>query len=223
MDATIRLLLADAHTLLRSALAEFLDRQPRFAVVGQTASTVQVVQLALDRQPNVVISDVRLADGSGIEATGQIRARLPQVEVLILTASEDKEDLLDALGAGAKVYLLKNVEAAQLVQAIETVHEGGLIISPGVARHLLRELAGSALSPLRAAATGVEPTEVALTAREWEIFNLIREGKSNREIRQALSISESTVKSHLHRVLSKLHLASRTQVAIYAERLNHAL
>lgn len=216
LDVPIRLLLADDSRLLRTALANFLDQQPRVSVVGEIGSIEGTYELTEQLQPDIVLLEIRQATGNGIEVTARIRARLPHVEVLVLTDSECPDDALHALRAGAKGYLLKSVSVGQVVQAIETVHQGGVIISPEVAGYLQRELTRI---PARAAATQALVSETVLTEREWEVLELIRRGHSNREIGRILCISESTVKSHLHRMLGKLHLTSRTQMALYAQRL----
>lgn len=215
MSAATRILVVDDHVVLREALAEFLDRQAHLAVIGQAATGADAIYLCEVERPDVLLIDIGLPDGNGIDVTRYLREKFPDLAVLILSVSDDDRDVLRALQAGARGYLLKSVAADFLLLAIEAVRWGAVILAPELAGGLALTINPSPLDrPVEEAALG----ETVLTKRESEILGLLREGHSNREIGRILSISESTVKSHVHRLLGKLHASSRTQAAVLAAR-----
>jgi DNA-binding NarL/FixJ family response regulator len=207
---TIKLLLADDHAMVRRGLQVFLSTQTDIKLIGEAATGQETLEQVTLLQPDVVLMDINMPGMSGIEATKQIKLSHPGVKVIILTSFSDQEHALPAIRAGAKGYLLKDIEPEDLVRAIINVHNGKVELHPDVAGQLMSQYA-DADSP-----QSVDHGISELTARETDVLRLIASGKSNRDIAKELFISEKTVKSHVSHVLSKLGMADRTQAAIYA-------
>jgi two-component system NarL family response regulator len=210
----IRLLLADDHGLFREGLRRLLADHPRLTVVGEAADAQEVLRRARRLQPDIVLMDVHMP-GGGIEATRAIRAELPDVQVLILTVSESEEDLMAAVRAGAKGYILKTADFDQLLRSIDTVAAGQPAFNREMTNKLLSQLSSldSAAPPRRRGDTRRE-----LSERELEILRFIAQGASNRQIANQLYLSENTVRTHLAHILEKLRLQNRVQAAAYALR-----
>jgi DNA-binding NarL/FixJ family response regulator len=204
----LRILIADDHALFRRGLDRLIGSEPGFEVVGHAASGAEAVAQALELLPDLILMDVSMPDLSGIEATRQIKDRTPAVRILMLTASDDDGDLLQALKSGAQGYLLKKVDPRDLFSTIRGVMRGELSISPGMAGQLLDELAR--LSQPRRAQD--------LSPREREVLALVVEGKTNKEIAALLSVAENTAKNHLKSILEKLGVENRVQAASLAIR-----
>jgi DNA-binding NarL/FixJ family response regulator len=202
----IQVLIADDHTILRQGLRRILAEDAALTVVGEAITGEEAVARALELLPDVVLMDVNLPQFSGIEAARRIRAARPEIRVLMLTVSDKDQDLIDALKAGARGYLLKSAEAREVTEAIQRVHAGEAILPPALAARVLDELASPPPSPGK------------LTPRETEVLQLVAEGLGNKEIAATLSISENTVKTHVRHILDKLGLRSRTEAAAYAMR-----
>ncbi len=205
-ERPLRLLVVDDHEVVRQGLVALLDRRPGFEVVAQ-AGTVQEALVQSNRyQPDVVIMDVRLPDGSGIEAGREIRAARPQTRVVMLTSYPDEAAVLSAIIAGASGYLLKAIRARDLVSAIEAVGHGASLLDPAVTEKVLERV--------RASARGGAKDELGdLTQQERKILLLVAEGKTNKEIASEVFLSDKTVKNYVSSILSKLHLQRRTQAA----------
>jgi DNA-binding NarL/FixJ family response regulator len=208
---TIRVFLVDDHTVVRRGMRAFLDMLPDIQVIGEAADGQAAVdELAVldkaDQLPDVVVMDLLMPRLDGVAATSAIRQRHPGVQVVALTSFSEAERVHAALEAGAAGYLLKDAEADELAAAIRAAHDGEVHLDPVVARKLTQLL----VAP--------ERTATALTAREREVLALVARGRSNREIADALVISERTARTHVSNVLSKLDLASRTQAALWAIR-----
>jgi len=201
----IRVLIADDHTILREGLRRILRENPVLTVVGEATTGEEAVSLALELSPDVVLMDVTMPHMSGIEATRRIRLVRPETRILMLTVSDKDEDLLSALKAGARGYLLKSAEAREVMDALQRVHAGEAILPPALIGRVLDELA-----------TPTPTAQEALSPRETEVLELVAEGLANKEIAAALSISENTVKTHVRHILDKLGLRSRTEAATYA-------
>ena len=224
----IRVLLVDDQALLRESFRRLLELQgQRLRVVGTAGDGLDAVatveRLARARQtPHVVLMDVRMPRLDGVEATRQIQARWPEVRVMMLTTFDDEEYIVEGLRAGATGYLLKDTSADQLVQAIESVHRGESPLQPSVAAKLVArftrapEVADPAASSASAGSQHATGSADELTEREREIVRLLARGDSNREIGEALFITEGTVKNHVSNILSKLALRDRTQAALWA-------
>ena len=218
----IRLVIADDHALFRDGLRSLLEAgrpamapgEPPIAieVVGEARNGAEAIALARSLRPDVVLMDLMMPVTSGLEATRAIAAELPDVRVVVLTASEDDADLFEAVKSGAQGYLSKNLEASSLFASLAQVVAGEPAFSPLLARKVLGEFARQASSP--------PPEEIQpLTEREREVLELLVRGvTSNRELAERLTVSENTVKYHLRNILDKLHLQNRAQVIAYALR-----
>ncbi len=206
-----RLLLVDDAVLFRESLVNLLRQEPDLAVVGQAGSVAEAIQVARAVQPDIILMDFSLPDGTGLDATVTILAERPETKIVFLTVHEDDERLFGAVRAGARGYVYKNAHAVDLVQTLQGVARGEAGLSRALARRILDEFART---PAAAAAEANEHPE--LTVREGEIIRELAHGQSNKEIAARLVISENTVKNHVRNVLTKLHLRSRREVAKYA-------
>jgi DNA-binding NarL/FixJ family response regulator len=206
----IRVLIADDHTLFRQGLISLLSAEPDIEVVGEAANGERAVELTHRLRPDVVLMDIHMRGGlSGVEATRHIVAGHPDTRVVILTVSDQDEDLFEAVRAGAQGYLLKDVDADDLVDAIYRAHAGEAMLSPAVAARLM--------AGFREADRRVMPDiKSVLTERELEVLRHMAVGATNREIAEALVISEHTVKSHVRHILEKLGVENRAQAAALA-------
>jgi DNA-binding NarL/FixJ family response regulator len=203
----VRILVVDDHEVVRLGLVTLLGRQPGYAVVGEAAGAVEAVEKARVYKPDIVVMDVRMPDGSGIEACRQIRAELPGIRVIMLTSYADDEAVITAVMAGASGYVLKQVGSGDLLRAIETVRTGGTLLDP--------QLTLKVLDRMRAEANRApEP----LTEQERNILTLIGEGKTNKDIAHQLYLSEGTVRNYVSSILAKLGFTNRSQAAAYAAR-----
>lgn len=211
MNRNIRILLVDDHTLFRSGICSLLQKQEGFEVVGEAGDGLEGAKRAKALQPDVVLLDLHMRGTSGLEAVRLISEEVPTARVLMLTVSEDAEDLLEALRSGAAGYLLKNIETEVLVDAVRRTAAGEPIISPQMTSKLIQELR----NPTRPVA--VVPSEHdKLSPRERDILGYLTRGESNKEIARHLDLAESTVKIHVQSILKKLQCASRVQAAVYA-------
>nr|WP_062341122.1 response regulator transcription factor [Herbidospora sakaeratensis] len=208
---TIRVLIADDQAMVREGFSILLGVQPGIEVVGTAVDGADAVAKAAELAPDVIIMDVRMPGMNGIEATREITRTLP-ARVLILTTFDLDEYVYEALRAGASGFLLKDASGGQLAEAIRVVAAGDALLAPGVTRRLISQFArqGGVAVP--------EVTEriAGLTERETEVLVLVARGLSNTEIAAAIHVAEQTVKSHVGRILSKLHLRDRTQAAVFA-------
>jgi DNA-binding NarL/FixJ family response regulator len=226
MSETIGILVADDHEVVRAGFAALLDTQPDFTVLGTASDGGEVVRACRELWPDVVLMDVRMPGTDGIEATRQLIGEAgaidcstaPAPKVLILTTFDLDEYVFDALRAGASGFLLKDVTAERLFEAVRVVAAGEALLAPAVTRRLISEFAR--LRPNHGAAglaAGGRPGALAaLTPRETEVLRLVAEGLSNTEIAVRLVVTEETVKSHVSRILSKLRLRDRTQAVVVA-------
>jgi NarL family two-component system response regulator LiaR len=206
----MRILLADDHALFRDGVASLLAAWGH-EVVGAAADGEEAVVLAEALRPDLLLMDVRMPGVGGVEATRRLASALPDMPIVMLTVSEDEADLFAAIKAGARGYLLKNLEAAQLRSMIDRVSRGEAAITPATAARIIAELNRPGPGPAR-------PDPDRLTDRELDVLRLVTEGLRNKEIAARLSISENTVKFHLKNILEKLHAESRTAVAALAVR-----
>jgi DNA-binding NarL/FixJ family response regulator len=209
----IGIVVADDHEVVRAGFAALLDTQPDFTVLGTAADGAQAVAACRELRPDVVLMDVRMPGTDGIEATRQLAAGDPAPKVLILTTFDLDEYVFDALRAGASGFLLKDVTAEHLFEAVRVVAAGDALLAPAVTRRLISEFARIR----RPAPAAAAPAALAaLTPRETEVLRLVAEGLSNPEIASRLVVTEETVKTHVSRVLAKIGLRDRTQAVVAA-------
>jgi two-component system, NarL family, response regulator DevR len=204
------LLVVDDHEVVRQGLVALLDRRTGFQVVAEAGTVAEALEQARRFQPDLVVMDVRLPDGSGIEACREIRSELPNTRVVMLTSYPDEDAVLAAIVAGASGYLLKQVRARDLVAALETVADGGSLLDPAVT--------GKVLERMRRIATDDDEL-AALTKQERKILALVAEGKTNKEIAAEVFLSDKTVKNYVSSILAKLNLERRAQAAAYVARM----
>lgn len=207
----IRILIADDHEVVRIGLAALLDAQEGFSVVAQAASGDEAVVQAREHRPDVVVMDIRMPNGSGIDACRTITTDLPGTPVVMLTSHADSEALFDAIDAGASGYVLKRVGSSELVGAVRTVAGGGSLLDPAVTRRVLDRIR----SANRQEEAGAF---VELTEQERRVLAHLADGASNREIAARMGLAEKTVRNYVSSILSKLELESRAQAAGYAIR-----
>ncbi|MFI5200006.1 MAG: response regulator [Candidatus Limnocylindrales bacterium] len=207
------LLIVDDHEVVRQGLVALLGRRPEFNVVGEAGTVAEAIAAARRFRPDLVIMDVRLPDGSGVEACREIRAELPDTRVVMLTSYPDEDAVLSAIIAGASGYLLKQVRARDLVSALEAVGRGESLLDPAVT--------GRVLERVRKIATADQPDELAqLTSQEQKILLLVAEGKTNKEIAGEVFLSDKTVKNYVSSILGKLNLERRAQAAAYMAKVH---
>ncbi|SOY64823.1 response regulator [Cupriavidus taiwanensis] len=208
---TIRILLIDDHTLFRSGIRALLQRQADFEIVDEASDGVEGIKRAKQHRPDVILLDLNMPGLSGLEALQLLVEDLPQTAVIVLTVSEEAEELAAALRGGARGYLIKNIETEALIAGIRRAAAGEPVISDSMTAKLVAQF--------RAPVPAVAPRQddaPRLTAREREIVQGLARGESNKEIARDLGVAESTVKIHVQNILKKLNLASRVQVAVYA-------
>ncbi|HET9077523.1 MAG TPA: response regulator transcription factor [Acidimicrobiales bacterium] len=214
VDQVIRVLIADDQALFRRGLLVVLATEDDIDVVAEAEDGAEAVAKAEDLAPDVVLMDVRMPRVNGIEAARRIRDLLPSTKILMLTVSDEEDDLYEAIKAGANGYLLKEISVEEVASAIHAVMQGQSLISPSMASKLLNEF--NALA--RMAAEREQLPAPVLTTRELEVLKLVARGMSNKDVADALYISENTVKNHVRNILEKLHLHSRMEAVMYAVR-----
>jgi len=210
MSDKITVLLVDDHAVVRQGVRMFLDTQADLSVVGEASSGEDAVDLAVQHVPDVVLMDLIMPDMDGVEATRRVKQVSPRSQVVVLTSYHEDEHIFPALKAGALSYVLKDLSAEELAEAVRKAAVGEAVLHPRVAARVIKELQGKredALNPF---------TE--LSERELEVLKLIADGMSNAEMAAKLVLSEKTIKGHVSNILSKLHLVDRTQAAVYAWR-----
>ena len=210
MTSQIRVLIVDDHEVVREGLRALLRRRPELAVVGEADSVAAAVAEARRTDPDVVIMDVRLPDGSGVEACREIRARRPETKVIMLTSYADDEAVFASIMAGATGYLLKQTRTQTLVEAIDRAMRGESLLDPAVTQRVLEQV--------RAGAGSKDDELSLLSEQERKILDLIAEGKTNKEIAREVYLSDKTVKNYVSSILSKLNLHRRSEAAAFIAR-----
>jgi two-component system, NarL family, response regulator LiaR len=208
MNEPITLLLVDDHRVVRLGLKTYFDTLPDIQVIGEASNGKEAVEWVMQYAPDVVLMDLYMPDMDGVEATRKVKAHSPRTQVIMLTSYHDDEHIFPAIRAGALSYVLKDIDPDELADAVRRAHAGEAVLHPRVAARMVQEISGTrrdAVNPFH-----------ELTERELQVLRLIANGKNNREIAEELVISDKTVKSHITNILSKLHLADRTQAAVYA-------
>lgn len=209
MTATTRIVVVDDHPVVREGLRSFLGSRDGLAVVGEAGDVAGAIAVAAEQRPDVVLLDLVMPGGGGVAALPQLLALSPSPKVIVLTSFGADDQALAAVRAGASGWLAKDVPPAELESAIRTVARGGSVLDPAVASRVLAEVA----TP-----SGSDPGLDQLTMREREVLALLGRGLSNRELAAELFVAEKTVKTHVSSILAKLHLADRTQAALFAVR-----
>lgn len=209
MSQPIRVFLADDHPIVRRGICDLLETEPGIEIVGQATNGREAVEGAEALEPDVILMDLVMPIMDGIQAIRQIKAKRPQSRILVLTSFATDDKVFPAIKAGALGYLIKDTGPDDLLRAIRQVHQGQASLHPTIAQKVLTEISAPSQAP---------PSSEPLTNREMEVLQLIAHGLSNQEIAETLVISVATVYTHVSNILSKLHLASRTQAALYALR-----
>lgn len=209
MNEMIRILIADDYPLVRDSLRALIETEPGMEVVGEAADGIEAVFKTRSLHPDVILLDLVMPRQDGIEAIGQIKRENPEARILVLTSFAEDDKVFPAIKTGAQGYLLKDSSPQQLLEAIRDVYRGQSSLHPTIARRLINELQRPPDLP---------PTKEPLSEREMEILRLVARGLTNQEIAEELVISERTVRTHVSHILEKLHLANRTQAALYAHR-----
>lgn len=212
MSAHIRVLVVDDQTLVRRGLAELLAGVPDITVVGEAADGEEALRLARELSPDVILLDVRMPEMSGLEVLSELRAKSVASHALMLTTFDDDDALLESVRRGAKGYLLKDATLDELAQAIRTVAAGGTYVRPVVTSRVLQGL--RQITPASAPPPTPDTTDPGLTPRETDILRLMAGGYSNREIADALGLTEGTVKNHVSSVLNKMGVRDRTRAVL---------
>ena len=210
MADQISVLIADDHTIVRSGVRMLLEAEPDIKVVGEALNGIEALELTESLQPDVVLMDITMPELDGLEATRQLKERFPQINVLVLTMHRSDEYFFEMLKAGASGYILKGAKTSELINAVHIVHRGEIFLYPSMTQKLVQGY-------LQLADWDTE-TEPSLSPREKEIFQLLAEGYSNKEIADELVISPSTVHSHRGNLMDKLGLNNRRELIQYARR-----
>ncbi len=204
------MLVVDDHLLSRRGIVSILDEAEGFEVVAEAGDGEEALEMARRHRPDLVLMDVQMPRVNGIEATRRLKAELPSVRVVMLSVSDDVQDFFEAIKAGAQGYLLKNMQPETWVEYLTSVVRGETPVSRPLAARILREFAASAAAE--------DAEDLGLTVREREVLELVAQGLSNREVAERLYLAEPTVKNHLSRIMEKLHLRNRTELAAFALR-----
>jgi DNA-binding NarL/FixJ family response regulator len=213
MNTKQRILLVDDHEVVRLGLKALLERQSNFEVIGEAGTARDAVELADTLSPDVIVMDIRLPGGSGIEACQEITSKHPDAKVIMLTSYAEDEMLFSAIRAGAAGYVLKQINGEDLVKAIQAVGRGEALLDPAVTQRIFQEVRKAAREEEASAFS-------ALTQQEKHVLLLVSEGKTNREIAKALFLGEGTVRNYVSSILSKLGVSNRAEAAAYAVEHN---
>ncbi len=205
----MKIMVVDDHVLVRDGIVSLLNAEG-FDVVGEASNGLEAVERARELRPDLILMDITMPGVSGLEATRLIKTEMPQVTVVIVTVSDDEQDLLEAIKSGARGYLLKDLEPVEFFDSLRAIERGEAVIPRRLASHILEEFRALALQG------AAEHLEETLTSREKEVLRLVAGGSTNKEVAETLCLSENTIKFHMRKILDKLHLRNRAQVAAWA-------
>jgi DNA-binding NarL/FixJ family response regulator len=208
MEDNIRIIIVDDHPLFREGVAHTLNNEPDLCIVGQAENGEDAIKMVSDLLPDIVLLDVTMPEGGGISAAKKICSLYPVIKIIMLTASEDEDNLLSSLKAGAHGYIIKGVHSDELAKAVRSVHQGDTFISQSIATAMLLELAESPKPDLLS----------DLSIRETQILELVSNGLTNKEIGESLFLAEKTIKHYMTNILQKLHVRSRVEAALWAQK-----
>lgn len=208
----IRVLVADHSPLFRLGIRKLLEQQENVELVSEVGTGEEATQKTRELHPNVVIMDIRMPEMGGIEATRRIKQEMPEVGIVMVSTVDDESDIFEAIRAGANGYIMKDEDPAMLVRAVRSAAQGMAYLPPEIAKRVLERVAGSMSPSSRGSPSG----SAGLTERELSVLRLLAQGRRNREIAQALNISERTVGNHIVNIYNKLHINDRAQAIIYA-------
>lgn len=214
MKKKLKIMLVDDHPLFRAGLKHLLDIQDDMKVVGEVEDGAQAVEEAQRLKPDVVLMDIKMPGVGGIEATRRLKQAMADVKIVVLTVSDEDHHLFEALKGGAAGYLLKSIKPEKLLDSLRGIMQGEQPFSPSIADQIIKEFS----SEMQRASKTPAEARVSLTPREQRILTMVSNGYTNKQISEELFVAESTVKNHLHNILSKLHLQNRVQAAVYAMR-----
>ena len=219
----LKVLVVDDQPLIRRGLALTLAAEPGIDIVGQAADGEEAIALARQHRPDIVLMDLKMPRMSGVAATRTITDELPGTQVVVLTTYDTDELVFDAIRAGAQAYLLKDATEEELIETMRAVHRGESRLQPQLARKVLEELRRTQVQAAAASSAprAREPQDATFTPQESRVLELIAQGLSNREIAQAVSLAEGTVKNYASRIMDKLHVRSRTELAVKALQRRH--
>jgi DNA-binding NarL/FixJ family response regulator len=204
----IRILIADDHPMFREGVVQSLASEKDFTIIGQASNGKNAIEMAKELLPDVLLLDITMPDQDGITITKKISAAFPVIQIIMLTASENEDDLMKALKAGARGYVLKGISAKELVKVVRTIVAGGTYISPDMANMILFELSQPS-----------QPDPLSeLSDREKEILKLVAKGYTNREIGAKIHLSENTIKPYMTNIMQKLHVRSRVEAALLVQK-----
>lgn len=213
-EKQLKVMLVDDHPLFRAGLRHLLEIQDDIEVVGEVDDGSQVVEAAGRLKPDVVLMDIKMPGVGGIEATRRLRQASPKVKIVVLTVSDEDHHLFEALKGGAQGYLLKSIKPEKLLDSLRGIMRGEQPFSPTIAEQIIKEFS----QEMQRSVSTAREAPVSLTPREQRILLMVSKGATNRQIAEELFVAESTVKNHLHNILTKLHLKNRVQAAVYAMR-----
>jgi NarL family two-component system response regulator LiaR len=208
MPETISVIIVDDHEVVRNGVRSYLNTTPDFEVIGEAGSGEEAIQLVIEHIPDVVLMDLIMPGMDGVETTRKIKKISPRTQIVVLTSFHDDANIFPALKAGAIAYILKDMKMEKLVEALRRAIKGEVTLHPLIATRVLENLRGES--------NGEPSFYTDLTERELDVLKLIAKGMTNNQISEHLVITENTVKGHVSNILSKLHVADRTQVAVYA-------
>ena len=213
MESLLRILLADDHVLFRRGLADLLNQRADMVVVGEACSGTEAIALARETNPDIILMDVQMPNGDGLEATRIILQQMPEISIVMLTVSDDDDFVFQALRNGAKGYLLKDLDPLQLFAMLKAVHQGEAAVSRAMAAKILQRFQEGEVQN-----TNGRDCKNELTAREITVLEQVVTGATNKDIAEALSISQNTVKIHLRNIFGKFQVQNRVQLAVHAVR-----
>ncbi len=208
--SNIRVVVIDDHMVVRVGMGSIIEKDQRFSMVGEGANLTEGLEVIGEKRPDVVLLDFRLPDGDGVIGTKRIKSRFPGTKVLILTAHQNKEMVMEVLKAGADGYILKNIESKKILEALEKTHLGEGYLDASIAGALVGEIQGRECKNIS--------QDIDLTPREESVLNLLCMGKSNKEIAAELEIAEKTVRNYLTKIMEKLNVHNRTEAALFWTR-----